>query len=74
MEQVTKQEFKELAKSVKRIEAALLGDKGMNMVGMAQKVENHEQHIKKFAWYNGASAGAGFSLSMFIAYIKHKYF
>lgn len=46
----------------------------MKVIGMAEKVEKHEKHIERFARYNGASAGAGFSLSMLIAYLKHKYF
>jgi hypothetical protein len=77
MDTVSKQEFKTLTESVKRIETALLGDKEMKIVGMVDKVDKHEKHIesanKRTAWVVGASGGAGFSLSLAWEYIKHKF-
>ncbi len=76
MDAVSKQEFKKLTESVKRIESALLGDKDMKIIGMVDKVDKHETYIdsakKRYAWVVGASGGAGFSLSLMWEYIKHK--
>jgi hypothetical protein len=76
MEHISKQEFKKLTDSVKRIETALLGDPQMKIVGVVDKIEKHEDYIdkakKRHAWVIGASGGAGFSLSLAWEYFKHK--
>jgi len=69
--QVDEDDFKSLVKSVTRIETALLGDKRMNVVGIADKVASHSKYInadRKFKYIaTGALAGGNIG---FMAWIK----
>lgn len=63
----------ELAKSIVRIEYALIGDKKMGVEGIAQKVEKNSKYVerdKKFKWTAGALiATGGASIREFFAWI-----
>jgi hypothetical protein len=69
--QVDEDDFKNLVKSVTRIETALLGDKNMNVVGIADKVSAHSRYInndRKFKYLaTGAIGGANIG---FFAWVK----
>jgi hypothetical protein len=72
--QVTKDQFEQVAKSVQRIESALLGDSSMKIVGLVDKVDKHEKYIEKsktrLGWWTGAAAGLGLVCHQIIDWIK----